>query len=217
MSLVPTDIISLASAKSFLRVDFTDDDFLIGGDGITTFGLIGSAMNLVEQKTQYRFYQRIEQINSDGTFNVDIFQKPLNSVQVWTLDGAPVTWCQIKIEPARTTVIFRRSTFGPFSGYGNGFTGFGNGGFGDGLDNGVIWGAQGFPASLPLYNILVDCGYIPDPATPPYTGISQCPVTLLQAIYTIISYMYENRDMSAVNLPSNILLELESYVQNPMF
>jgi hypothetical protein len=209
--MIATDIISVDQAKMFLRVDFSDDDTLIAG-------LINSAFNLVEQKTQYRFYQRVEIVNSDGTYNVDLFQKPLNSVTVLTLEGNPVTWCQIKREPVRTTVIFRRSTFGPFSGYGAGFTGFGNGGFGDGLDNGVIFGGQGFPASLPLYNIAIDCGYtntIPTPAG--YTDISACPPTLLQAIQTIISYTYENRDMSAVDLPSNILMELESYVQNPMF
>lgn len=207
------NVVSLADAKAFLRVDFADDDTLITS-------LIFSAVALVESKTQYRFYQRIEIQNSDGTYNVDLFQIPLNKVTVQTLEGNPVTWCQIKREPVRTSVIFKRNTFGPFSGYGNGFTGFGNGGFGDGLDNGTIFGNQGFPASLPLYTILIDCGYIdivPMPNPNNYQPIANIPVTLLQAIKTIISYTYENRDMSLVDLPSNILMELESYVQNPMF
>lgn len=208
--MIPTDIISVTDAKAFLRVDFADDDTLITD-------LINSAFNLVEQKTQYRFYQRIETQYSDGTYNVDLFQKPLNSVTVVTLEGNPVTWCQIKREPVRTSVIFQRRTFGPFSGYGAGFAGFGNGGFGDGLDNGTIFASQGFPASLPLYTILIDCGYINTPSSLPYTNIAYCPPVLLQAIKTIISYTYENRDMSAIDLPSNIIMELESYVQNPMW
>lgn len=211
--MTPLDIISVADAKAFLRVDFSDDDTLITS-------LINSAFNMVEQKTNYRFYQRTERQYSDGTYNVDLFQTPMNKVTVATLEGNLVTNCQIKREPVRTTVIFLRSTFGPFSGYGAGFAGFGNGGFGDGLDNGVIFTDQGFPASLPLYNIDVDCGYVailPVPNPNNYQLIANCPPTLLQSIKTIISFMYENRDIAALDLPSNILMELESYVQNPMF
>jgi hypothetical protein len=208
--MTPLDIISLDQAKLFLRTDFNDDDSLITD-------LIYSAVALVEQKTQYRLYQRIETDYSDGTYNVDLFQQPLNNVTVTTLEGNPVTWCQVKRQPVRTTIVFLRSTFGPFSGYGNGFTGFGNGGFGDGFDNGVIFPGQGFPASLPLYTISCDVGYTNSPASAGYQDISQIPYGILIALKTIISYTYENRDMSKVDLPSNILMELESYTRNPMF
>lgn len=215
--MTPLDVITLAQAKKFLKVEFSDDDDLIGGNGTTDFGLIGAAIGLVEQKSQYRLYQRIELLHSDGTYNVDLFQTPLNNVRVVTLEGNPVTWCQIKYEPVRVTVVFLRSTFGPFSGYGAGFTGFGNGGFGDGLDNGVIFPGQGFPASLPLYNILCDVGYTNAPASAGYQNISQIPLTLLQAVKTVITYMYENRDMSVADVLSNISLELDTYNRNPMF
>lgn len=208
--MTPLNVITLDQAKAFLRVDFSDDDALITG-------LITAAVGLVEQKTQYRLYQRLEIQHSDGTYNVDLFQTPLNSVSVQTLDGTTVTWCQIKREPVRTTVVFLRSTFGPFSGYGAGFTGFGNGGFGDGLDNGVIFPGQGFPASLPLYNIICDVGYTEAPASGIYQDVTQIPYTLLQAVKTVITYMYENRDMSVADVLSNISLELDTYNRNPMF
>jgi len=208
--MTPLDVLSVADAKAFLRVDFSDDDDLIEG-------LIFSAVALIEQKTQYRLYQRTEIEHSDGTYNVDLFQQPLNSVIVQTLEGNPVTWCQIKREPLRTTIVFLRSTFGPFSGYGAGFTGFGNGGFGDGLDNGVIFASQGFPASLPYYNIICDVGYTDNPASSGYLSVDDIPYGIRIALKTIISYTYENRDMSKVDLPSNILMELESYVRSPMF
>src|SRR6201986_58556 len=93
------DVISLTDAKDFLRVDFPDDDNLIES-------IISSAVRLVEQKTQYRLYQRIENQYSDGTYNVDLFQTPLNNVNVVTYDGTPYTACQVKRQPLRTTVIF---------------------------------------------------------------------------------------------------------------
>lgn len=190
--MTPLDVITLSQAKSFLRVDFADDDTLIES-------IIGSAVNYVEQLTNYRLYRRSETKHSDGTYNIDLFQYPINSIAIQTLDGTAVNWPEIKREPVRTKVIFERSPFN------NAWRS--NQGFGDGLDNGVgyftNWGS-----SLPLYNIVVDCGY---------TDSDQIPFAILQAVKTIITNMYENRNSDTQTIPSNVTDELMSYSRNPMF
>lgn len=197
--MTPLDVISLAQAKQFLKTDFADDDALITS-------IIGSAINYTEQLTNYRLYTRTEYAHSDGTYNVDLFQHPITNVSIQTLDGTPVTWPQIKIEPIRRKIIFERSP------YNNAWSS--NRGFGDGLDNGVgffnNWGA-----SLPLYNILIECGYSNVlNATYP---VSDIPFAILQAVKTIITNMYENRNSDTETIPSNITDELMSYSRNPMF
>lgn len=194
-TLTPLNVISLEDAKLFLRVDFVDDDTLIES-------LIYSAVNLVEQKTQYRLYQRVELQYSDGTYNVDLFQTPLNSVSVKTFDGTIYTRCQIKIQPVRTTVIFKGFGLGGHFGV----IGEDNSGiWGDGLDN---FGGESYPSSLPLFTINIDCGY---------TDMNNIPVSLIQGVKTLISYMYENRDWTSADLPSNVLLEIGSFNQSPLF
>lgn len=185
------NVISLQDAKDFLRVDFDDDNTLITS-------IISAAVALVEQKTQYRLYQRVEVLHSDGLYNVQVFQTPTNNITVTTLDGTAYTNVQILREPVRTEVQFK---------FGNGAAGWwANPGFGAGFDNGVTFFP--YPASLPLFNINVDCGY---------TDASLIPVTLLQAAKTIITFMYENRDMAGVSVPSNVMMELESYNRSPLF
>lgn len=193
--LTPLDVLSLDDAKLFLRVDFPDDDSLITS-------LIYSAVNLVEQKTQYRLYQRTEKQYSDGTYNVDLFQTPLNNVTVNTFDGTVYTRCQIKKQPVRTTIIFKGFGLGGHFGV----LGEDNSGiWGDGLDN---FGGESYPTSLPYFTINIDCGY---------TDTTQVPVSLLQAVKTLVSYMYENRDWTAATIPSNVLLEIGTFNQDPLF
>lgn len=194
-TLTPLDVISLEDAKLFLRTDFDDDDSLITS-------LIYSAVNLVEQKTQYRLYQRTELQYSDGTYNVDLFQTPLNVVTVKTFDGTPYTRCQIKRQPVRTTVIFKGFGLGGHFGV----IGEDNSGiWGDGLDN---FGGERYPSSLPLFTINIDCGY---------SDTADIPVSLIQGVKTLISFMYENRDWTAADLPSNVLLEIGTFNQSPLF
>jgi len=195
----PLDVVTLAQAKIYLKVDFADDDTLIES-------IIGSAINYVEQATSYRLYTRTEYKHSDATYDVDIFQYPITSVQVQTIDGTVVTWPEIKIDPIRTKVIFLRVPFN------NAWRS--NQGFGDGLDNGYGY-FSGYSASLPLYKIAIECGYSNTlGATYP---ISDIPFAILQAVKTIIVNMYENRDTSAESIPSNVTQELQSYSRNPMF
>lgn len=190
--MTPLDVISLSEAKLFLRTDFDADDNLIET-------IIYAAVTYVEQMTNYRLYQRTEYKHSDGTYNVDVFEFPVNSIAVQTLDGTPVTWPRIKIEPIRRTVQFVRSSWN------NAWTS--NFGFGDGLDNGVTF-YMDQASSLPLYNIVVNCGY---------TDTSLIPVTIIQAVKNIIVNMYENRDTSIDAIPNTVTNELQSYSRNPMF
>lgn len=197
--MTPLDVITVAEAKQFLRIDFADDDVLIES-------IIASAINYVEQMTNYRLYQRTEYKHSDGTYNVDVFQYPVNSLVVQTLDGTPVTWPQIKVEPIRRKIIFVRSA------YNNAWQS--NQGFGDGLDNGIGY-FPNWSASLPLYKIVIDCGY--SDAMGAQYPIADTPFAIKQAVKTIITNMYENRDTSTDSIPNTVTNELQSYNRNPMF
>lgn len=193
----PLSVISLQQAKDYLKVDFGDDDGLI-----TT--MINSAVTLVEQKTQYRFYQRIEVLGSDGTYNVDLFQTPLNSVTVTTLDGTPYTVPQIKRQPIRTTVEFILPGVANYNNWG---WGLGGGLFGDGSGNGGQ--LSGYASSLPYFNINVNCGY---------TDVSLIPQALIEIMKTLISDWYENRDIQQTDeQKSNLEIVLAPYNLAPMF
>lgn len=177
--MTPLDVISLADAKLFLKVDFDDDDTLITS-------LVYAAIGLVEQKTQYRLYQRIENEYSDGTYPVQLFQTPLNSVAVTTFDGAAVPYATIRRDPVRTVVCFDSYLY---RGYSDEFNQYG-------------------ASSLPLYTVKCDVGF---------ANVGDIPVTLLQASKTLISYMYENRDLATTDIPSNVMMELTPFIRMPLF
>lgn len=189
--MTPLNVISLADAKKFLKVEFPDDDALIES-------IISSAVSVIEGYTQYRLYQREEIMHSDGTYNVDVFQYPLNATPtVETLDGTPYTKIEIKRQPIRTTIMFRFGTHGLYSNFG----------FGDGLDNGVTFFP--YPASLPLYNIILNVGY---------TNTALIPQGIMQALKTLITDMYDNRSLlPEPGIPNNIAMQLNSFVRSPMF
>lgn len=191
----PLSVVSLDEAKSFLKIDFNDEDSLI-----TT--MIGSAVSLIEQTTQYRLYQRTEVEYSDGTYNVDLFQYPLNTVSVQTFDSANYPAVAIKRDPLRTAVLFK--SFGLGGSFG-GFAGTDGLIYGDGLDN---FGGGWFGSSLPLFNIVMSVGY---------TDTTQIPFSLIQAVKSLITYMYENRDMESAKIPNNIMMEIAPFIRNPMF
>lgn len=193
--MTPLDVITLQQAKDFLKVDFPDDDALI-----TT--IIGSAVDYVEQSTQYRLYNRMEVDTSDGTYNVDLFQFPLNSVSIQTFDSADYPKVAIKRDPLRTSILFKGYGMGGSFG---GFSGTDGLIYGDGLDN---FGGGWFGSSLPLFNIVMNVGY---------TDTSLIPFTLINAVKNLITYMYENRDLTGAAIPNNIAVQLAQFDRNPMF
>jgi len=146
------DVISLQDAKDFLKVDFDDEDNLITS-------LISASIALVEQKTQYRLYQREEFEYSDGTYPVQLFQTPLNCVTVVTLSGDAVKYATIRREPVRTVVCFDSYAY---RGYADEFTTYG-------------------ASSLPIYTIKCDVGF-DDVEKIPFTMI-QAAKTILAYMY----------------------------------
>lgn len=174
--MTPLDVVSLDEAKSFLKVDFDDEDNLITS-------LIYSAVSLVEQYTQYRLYNRDEIMHSDGTYDVDIMLTPLVSVVIKNLDGVTQTVGIQKVNPVRTTVCFGRWNYHNIT---------------------ISYGA----ASLPLYNIVCNVGY---------ADTNDIPIPLITAVKEVISEAYENRISGKIELPSNIQMQLNPFVRNPLF
>lgn len=70
--MTPLDLITLAQAKEYLKVDFTDEDILITA-------LIETAIEQVERATDQRLYQRSEVVNVNGDSS-DIVLFPINSI-----------------------------------------------------------------------------------------------------------------------------------------
>lgn len=73
--MTPLDVLSLNDAKSYLRVDFDDDDTLITD-------IIYGAVDTFEQRTQWRLYNRDEVIQVGNQTEVELFQFPLNSYSI---------------------------------------------------------------------------------------------------------------------------------------
>jgi len=177
----PLDVISLQDAKDFLRVDFGDDDDLITG-------LISSAVALVEQQTQYRLYKRDEVIYTTGKYCYVAFQYPLNSATVINQDSS---------DTFAYTVKMKYETLRTILGWANGFW------YWDSWQQFFTNYYYTIHASCDVTFILtLDVGY---------TDVSLIPVDLITAIKQIISFTYENRDMTKVDLPSNILMLLTNY------
>jgi len=180
--MTPLDVLSLADAKQYLRVDFGDDDDLITG-------LIYAAVGLVEQQTQYRLYQRTEIVYTSGRYCYSAFQYPLNSVTVVNQDSSDTTVYNPKLyyESSRVNITW--------------------------LDNGFLyWDNWNQFFTNYYYTVHNSCS-----ATfiltlnVGYTDTSLIPTDLITAIKQIINYTYENRDMSKVDLPSNITMLLANY------
>lgn len=176
----PLNVLSLADAKLFLKVDFTDDDSLITG-------LISAAVSLVEQVTNYRLYNRNE-ILYTGQICYDAFQYPLVSASVISADSAITTVPTLKQYPQTLrTVLF----------WGNGFwyTGFNESFF----NNDTYWLNNSCPVT---YVLTLNVGY---------TDATLIPTDLITAIKQIITFTYENRDATKLDLPDNIQMLLAPY------
>lgn len=67
------DVVTLQEAKDFLRVDYQDDDAIITSN-------IKSAISYVEQRTNYRLFDRKEDVYGNGPFNLYQFPIAIDSV-----------------------------------------------------------------------------------------------------------------------------------------
>ncbi len=174
------DVLTVDEAKKYLRVDFDDDDVLIGS-------LIQSAVALVEQTTNYRLYRRDELIYTSKV-GYEAFQFPINGVTVISQDSADTTVFTVKSRPqSLRNILF----------WGNGFW------YDSSYDS--FYSNDYFNVNNPcgpVYVLTLDVGY-DDP--------SETPNDLVMAVRQLVSYYYENRDMDALTIPSNIDLMLNQY------
>lgn len=179
--MTPTDVLSLQSAKDFLRVDFDDDDDLITS-------LINAAVGLVEQQTSYRLYRRNEIIYTTGKYCYTAFQYPLNGATVINQDSA---------DTVVYTPKFYYETLRTIIGWANGFWYWDS------------WQEFFTNYTYTIHNshtttfiLTLDVGY---------SDVSLIPTDLITAIKQIISFTYENRDMTKIDLPNNILMLISNY------
>lgn len=179
--MTPLDVLSLEAAKSYLRVDFADEDDLITA-------LIYAAVGYVEQDTQYRLYQRDEVIYQTGKYYYTAFQFPLNSASVIDINSEDTTVYTAKLHYERLrTIIGWAQGFYYWNGWYEFFTNY----------------YYSFHGSDQVTFILtLNVGY---------TDTTQIPADLITAIKQIISYTYENRDMTKIEMPSNITMLLSRY------
>jgi len=91
------DFISLAEAKNWLRVDFTDEDSIITM-------LLKSAIETVEKHTGQRLYKREESINSTSE-KEELYVSPINEIiSVLDEDDQPVDY--VAVHGFNTTLTF---------------------------------------------------------------------------------------------------------------
>jgi hypothetical protein len=180
--MTPLDVVTLNQAKTFLRVDFEDDDDLITS-------LIEGAVGYVEQDTQYRLYQRSEIIYTSGKYCYSCFQFPLNAVTVVNQDSSDTTVYNAKLyyESLRTNITWLTNGFLYWDSWNQFFTNY-------------YYTVHNSCSAT--FILTLDVGY---------TDVSLIPNDLITAIKQIINYTYENRDMSKVDLPSNITMLLSKY------
>ena len=180
--MTPLDVISVDQAKSFLRVDFNDDDDLITS-------LINAAVGYVETATQYRLYQRTEIVYTSGKYCYSAFQFPLNSVAVVNQDSSDTTVYNPKLyyESLRTNITWLSNGFLYWDSWNQFFTNY-------------YYTIHNSCSAT--FILTLDVGY---------TDVSLIPTDLITAIKQIISYTYENRDMTKLDMPSNITMLLANY------
>jgi hypothetical protein len=180
-TLGPLNVLSLADAKLYLKVDFDDDDSLITS-------LIGTAVSYVEKATEYRLYQRPEIITLAKIW-YEAFQFPLNAASVVAIDSADTNTYTVQQWPE----TLRTKLF------------WGNGNFWcDPYNNELNWNQNYFNLSAPprVFTLTLDVGY---------ADTTQVPTDLLAAIQQILEFTYDNRDLTMAKLPNNIQMLLSNY------
>lgn len=92
------DVLSLEDAKSYLKVDFDDDNDLIES-------LIKAAVSMVEKSTEYRLYQRVELIKT-SKIGYTAFQYPFNGATVEAMDSQGTYTIHTRYETLRTELFW---------------------------------------------------------------------------------------------------------------
>ncbi len=179
--MTPLDVLTLQQAKDYIKIDFNDEDELITG-------LIYASVGLVEQATNYRLYQRNEIIIRTGRcYDYTAYQFPINNASVVNQDSADTYDYQVKwfYEPLRINLAWWNGFF-----YWDSWESF--------MTN-YTYTIHTRPVTFVL---TLDVGY---------TDTTLIPTDLITAIKQIISFTYENRDMTKLDLPSNIQMLLANY------
>ncbi len=180
------DIVSLASAKSWLNVDDVD----VSQDAAIT-RLIMSAVDWVEKLTSWRFYQRTEIIYNRQQANyVPANYFPVYGTGFWP--GSPgIRWTPkgLSIYLYPFTVVSVQDLFSPPAD--------------------VTYTLQRNTLKMLLHAapnsmITLQTGFdIP--------GIAGIPPPLIDACYKLITYLFENRDMYNVQFPTDIQMLINPY------
>jgi hypothetical protein len=156
-------------------------------DDLLITSLIKAAVSLVEKDTNYRLYNRPEIINL-STVYYDAFQYPLISATVLSMDSSDTNVYTVKqwFQSLRTKLF-----------WGNGNYYVGNNG--DGFYNPDMYMISACPSN---YQLTLNVGF---------TDTTLIPDDLLTAIKQIVVFTYENRDLTKLTLPDNIMLLLANY------
>lgn len=178
----PTDVLSLAKAKAYCKIDYPDDDDLITA-------LIAAAVTTVENYTEYRLYQRPEIIYMTNNFyGYEAFQFPINAASVVSQDS---------MNTNVYTVQFQYQTLRTLLFWGQGFLYY---------DNWVeFFTNYTYKISVKpqTFILTLDVGYTDPP--------NMCPQSLITAVKQLVVYYYDNRDLDGFIMPSNVGLMLNPY------
>lgn len=177
----PTDVISLASAKGWLNIDYADS---ITDTQVTR--LINTAVAWVENNTCHLLYQRPEVI----TVINGNYYNPANAFP--PLDSAGWRFGGIRHASKGTSVYIYPFTVTSVQ---------------DGSGNDINY--QSYLNALktifqaPYGSVItLNAGY---------ANSDYIPSALIDACYKLITYLYENRDMYAVSYPTDIQFLINQY------
>lgn len=156
-------------------------------DDLIIEGLISAAIGLVEQSTQYRLYNRTEVIYTSKIL-YEAFQFPLIGSSVISQDSADTNVYTIRSRPQTLrTILF----------WGNGFE------YVDTYQS--FWNNDYYNISNPCsvtFSLSLNVGYL---------NITDIPQDLITAVKQVITYTYENRDMTKEEILSNIDMLIAPY------
>ncbi len=181
------DVVTLQQAKDYLKVDFNDDDDLITS-------LIIGAIGMVERFTMYRLWQRSEAIQTSKN-QYEAYQYPITAIAISSIDQSspPVS---VSVVPFQYLIGSLKTTYC----FGNL-----NQNYFDNLSSAeypAYGGFVPFSYNLTTYTLTFTVGY---------SDVSKIPNAIITAVKQLITFMYEQRDLSSDQMPNNIMLLLSAY------